>query len=86
MILKLTTVAKHVSHIPEVLYFWRVHPQSVSMNINAKTYAIDAGRNAVKDNEARLGRKTEVFSSCICATHYRLEYELRKIRWSQSLL
>ena len=38
MILKLTTVAKHVSHIPEVLYFWRVHPQSVSMNINAKTY------------------------------------------------
>ena len=76
MILKLTTVAKHVSHIPEVLYFWRVHPQSVSMNINAKTYAIDAGRNAVKDNEARLGRKTEVFSSCICATHYRLEYEL----------
>ena len=76
MILKLTTVAKHVSHIPEVLYFWRVHPQSVSMNINAKTYAIDAGRNAVKDNEARLGRKAEVFSSCICATHYRLEYEL----------
>lgn len=78
MILKLTTVAKHVSHIPEVLYFWRVHPQSVSMNINAKTYAIDAGRNAVKDNEARLGRKTEVFSSCICATHYRLEYELQE--------
>lgn len=78
MILKLTTAAKYVAHIPEVLYFWRVHPQSVSMNINAKTYAIDAGRNAVKDNEARLGRKVNVYSSCICATHYRLEYEVKK--------
>lgn len=76
MILKLTTAAKHVSHIPEVLYFWRVHPQSVSMDISAKSYAIDAGKQAVRDNEARLGRRTEVYSSCICATHYRLEYEL----------
>ncbi len=76
MILKLTTAAEHVSHIPEVLYFWRVHPQSVSMDISAKSYAIDAGKHAVRDNEARLGRKVSVYSSCICATHYRLEYEL----------
>lgn len=76
MILKLTSVAKVVSHIPEILYFWRVHPQSVSMNISAKSYAIDAGRAAVRDNEKRAGRKAEVFSSCICATHYRLEYPM----------
>lgn len=78
IILKLTSAAKVVSHVPEILYFWRVHPQSVSMNINAKSYAIDAGKAAVRDNEIRKGRKAEVFSSCICATHYRIEYDLQK--------
>lgn len=78
MILRLTTAAEKVSHIPEILYFWRVHPQSVSMNINAKSYAIDAGRRAVHDNELRLGREAEIHSSCICATHYRLDYKLER--------
>lgn len=76
MILRLTTAAAKVSHVPEILYFWRVHPQSVSSDISAKPYAIDAGRRAVHDNEARLGREAEIHSSCICATHYRLEYTL----------
>lgn len=76
MILRLTTAAKKVCHVPEILYFWRVHPQSVSADISAKPYAIDAGRRAVHDNEARLGREAEIHSSCICATHYRLEYTL----------
>lgn len=78
MILKLTSVAQTVVHIPQILYFWRVHPQSVSMDIGAKSYAIDAGKNAVKDNEKRLGRELDVYSSCICATHYRLEYQLKE--------
>lgn len=76
MILRLTTAAAKVSHVPEILYFWRVHPESVSADISAKPYAIDAGRRAVHDNEARLGREAEIHSSCICATHYRLEYVL----------
>lgn len=76
IILKLTSAARVVSHVPDILYFWRVHPMSVSMNINAKSYAIDAGRAAVRDNEKRSGREAEVFSSCICATHYRLEYAM----------
>lgn len=78
IILKLTSAANVVSHVPEILYFWRVHPQSVSMNINAKSYAIDAGKAAVRDYEIRAGRKARVFSSCICATHYRIEYEMEK--------
>lgn len=76
MILRLTTAAKHVSHVPEILYFWRVHPESVSADISAKPYAIDAGKRAVRDSELRQGRKAEVHSSAVCATHYRLEYEL----------
>ncbi len=78
MILRLTRAAKHVSHVPEILYFWRVHPESVSADISAKPYAIDAGRRAVHDSELREGREAEVHSSCVCATHYRLEYDLKE--------
>lgn len=77
MILKLTSTADKVCHIPKILYFWRVHPASVSMDIGAKEYAIAAGRNAVHDNEVRLGHQAEVVSTCICATHYRLVYQLQ---------
>ena len=76
IILKLTSAAQCVWHIPKLLYFWRVHPGSVSMGIEAKEYAIAAGQHAVRDQELRLGRKTEVVSSKICATHYRLTYEI----------
>lgn len=76
IILKLTSVARCVWHIPKILYFWRVHSGSVSMGIEAKEYAIAAGRQAVRDQELRLGHKTEVVSSKICATHYRLFYEI----------
>lgn len=76
LILKLTTVASSVGHIPRILYYWRMHGQSVSQDINAKGYAIDAGRRAVHDNEARLGRNVRVRSSEICPTHYCLDYEI----------
>lgn len=76
IILKLTAAAKVVCHIPKILYFWRVHPDSVSMDIGAKEYAIEAGRRAVRDHELRQGRKATVVSTSVCATHYRLSYEL----------
>ena len=76
IILKLTSAAQCVYHISKILYFWRVHPGSVSMGIGAKEYAIEAGRHAVRDQELRLGRKAQVVSTKICATHYRLTYEI----------
>ena len=53
MILRLTDAAGRVCHIPKVLYFWRCHQMSTSMNLNAKSYAIAAGRGAVADAERR---------------------------------
>lgn len=49
IILRLTACAQNVVHIPKVLYFWRSHPTSVASDISTKTYAVDAGRNAVRD-------------------------------------
>ncbi len=79
MILRLTAAAKKVVHVPKILYFWRIHPLSVASDISAKPYAITAGRRAVQDFEERAGRDAEVHSVTICATHYRLDYQLESI-------
>lgn len=49
LILRLTGCAEKVVHIPKVLYFWRSHPTSVALDIGTKTYAINAGKKAVRD-------------------------------------
>ncbi len=74
MILRVTSAAKRIEHIKKLLYFWRIHPGSVSGGIEAKSYAIDAGKKAVQDSERRKGRNLTVSSVAICATHYRLHY------------
>ena len=49
IILRLTNAANKVVHIPKILYWWRSHPQSVSQDIGAKQYAVDAAKRAVHD-------------------------------------
>lgn len=76
LILRLTDAAEKVCHIPKALYFWRCHKQSTSMNLDAKSYAIAAGRRAVGDAELRRGYPAEVHSAQICKTHYRMKYQI----------
>ena len=75
MILRLTEKAKMIVHIPKILYYWRVHPDSTAYDIGAKSYAIEAGRRALGDHLARIGLKGEV-TSLIAAGAYRIRYEL----------
>lgn len=76
-ILRATEKAKKVVHIPEILYFWRSHPNSVAENIDAKTYAIDAGKRAVADHIFRMGMSAVVESSVAFPTIYRIKYALK---------
>jgi len=78
LILRLTNNAKHVEHIPEVLYFWRSHPGSVAEDIASKTYAINAGKMAVQDNLIKIGQPAVVESSAIFPMIYRIRYELKE--------
>ena len=48
LFLRLTDCARKVAHVPEVLYFWRVHKNSTASGIEAKPYAVDAGIRAVQ--------------------------------------
>lgn len=76
MILRLTDAAENVVHIPKLLYFWRSHENSVAMDINSKTYAINAGRAAVHDFLASRGIETKVESSPAFPTIYRITYPI----------
>ena len=76
MILRLTSNAKKIVHIPRVLYFWRSHPLSVAMNINSKKYAIEAGKNAVKTAIESVGYTADVESTKVFPAMYRIKYGL----------
>lgn len=77
MILRLTSLAKNVVHVPKILYYWRAHAGSVASDIGAKLYAIDAAKRAVADHL----RHYEIYNSLITSTRafetiFRIQYEL----------
>lgn len=79
MILRLTSEAKHVVHVPKLLYYWRSHKGSVASDISAKTYAIEAARGAVADHLTRFGFENfKIESTRAFETIFRIRYELKK--------
>ncbi len=76
MILRLTEQAQKIVHIPKILYYWRSHPNSVSLNLDSKSYAVEAGIKAVRDSILRSGMNAQVESSTIIPTFYRIRYEV----------
>src|SRR5665213_157103 len=68
--LRLVERARKIRHIRRVLYHWRQHPQSTSMNLKAKPYAHDAGYRAVSDAVARREIHGRVENGPIPYTYY----------------
>lgn len=52
--------AGEISHIPRILYHWRVHSASTADNPASKMYAYEAGKRAIEGNLERTGTKGEV--------------------------
>ncbi len=77
MILRLTSRAKNVVHVPKLMYYWRSHKASVAKNINAKSYAIDAAKGAVADHLRSCGYENfEITSTRAFETIFRIRYEI----------
>lgn len=77
MILRLTSRAKHVAHVPKLLYYWRSHAGSVASDINAKRYAIEAAKGAVADSLRQQGFENfEITSTKAFETIFRIKYEI----------
>jgi len=53
--LRATELARHVGHVPLVLYHWRAIPGSTAQSGAAKPGSIDAGRQAVQETFHRRG-------------------------------
>lgn len=77
MILRLTSRAKCVVHVPKLLYYWRSHAGSVASDINAKSYAIEAAKGAVAAHLTEQGfQNFEISSTKAFETIFRIKYEI----------
>lgn len=56
LVLRLTEKTNKIFHIPKILYHWRIHPTSTASNLNNKTYATEAARQALSE---ALERRSE---------------------------
>lgn len=78
MILRLTSRAKHVVHVPKLLYYWRSHAGSVAADISAKSYAIDAAKGAVAAHLKQQGFENfEILSTKAFETIFQIKYEIK---------
>lgn len=77
MILRLTTRAKKVVHVPKLLYYWRSHKASVASDISAKLYCIESARGAIADHLRVCGMEHfEITSTRAFETIFRIQYQL----------
>lgn len=77
LILRLTEKAENIAHIRKILYFWRIHKNSVAMDISAKPYCITSGVLAVSYQLFRLKTEGRVESIGGGAACYRCHYKVR---------
>ena len=77
MILRLTSNAKKVVHVPKLMYYWRSHKNSTASDISAKPYAIAAAKGAVADHLEKSGFKNfEIRSTRAFDTIFEIKYEI----------
>ena len=76
LVLRLTEQAKHIVHIPKILYYWRAHKGSVAESVSAKPYVVDAAKRAIAEHLQRVGLEGEVLDSAV-PSMYRLKYRIQ---------
>jgi len=79
LILRYTDIALKIYHIPQLLYFWRSHGNSVASDINNKLYAITAAENALKNHFERYGISAHAERQKYFPSLYRITYDLSEV-------
>jgi glycosyltransferase involved in cell wall biosynthesis/LmbE family N-acetylglucosaminyl deacetylase len=77
LVLRVTENTSRISHIPKVLYHWRIIPASVASDIAAKPYVLDASRRVRIDALARRGLEGAVEPVVQVPGYFRINYHLR---------
>ena len=60
LVLRVVERARHIAHVPHVLYHWRTLPTSTASSASAKPYAFLAALKAVRGHLERCGTSAEV--------------------------
>jgi O-antigen biosynthesis protein len=60
LVLRLTDNPVRVAHLPQILYHWRQHSESIARHPNAKPWANDSGHRAAADMVRRRGWNARV--------------------------
>ncbi len=76
LILRAAEYNPHVYHVPKVLYQWRQHEESVSLNPESKNYAFRAAELSIEKAMRRRGLRGEVTElSSLWRGNYRVKLE-----------
>lgn len=80
LMLRATELTDKIFHIPEILYYWRVHPGSVTSGSAAKPYAYEAGRKAIEDALLRRQESAVVLHVENLPGNYIVRYQIRGLK------
>ena len=75
LFLRLIEQVGGAAHVPQVLYYWRVHAGSTSGGTEAKPYVATAAKKALADHLARTGRTGTVEDGLFPST-YRVKWDI----------
>ena len=75
LFLRLIEQVGGAAHVPQVLYYWRVHAGSTSGGTGAKPYVAAAAKKALADHLARTGRTGTVEDGLFPST-YRVKWDI----------
>ena len=76
LFLRLIEQVGGAAHVPQVLYYWRVHAGSTSGGTEAKPYVAAAAKKALADHLARTGRTGTVEDGLFPST-YRVKWDIK---------
>ena len=77
LVLRAGEKASKITHIPKILYHWRIHKKSVAQNAERKIYAYKSARRALQEHIERIGRKGKVELLPILGL-YKITHQLTK--------
>ena len=76
-VLRVSERARRIAHVPKVLYHWRMTPGSCASDLQAKPWAIDAGKRAREDALRRRGQSGELVPVPELPGYYRTRYRMQ---------
>lgn len=76
-VLRVSERARRIAHVAKVLYHWRITPDSCASDLQAKPWAIDAGKRAREDALRRRGQSGELVPVPELPGYYRTRYRMQ---------